>query len=135
RRHLLPGLDGAAVVRAWGGPIDVSADRLPFFGTVPGSRVHYGAGYSGHGAGPAWMGGQILASLATGADDEWTAIPLVTRKVPRLVPEPIKGLGGAVVRAATLAVEDAAEQGRKARLPARAAAALPRLVGMRIGQR
>ena len=134
-RTLLPGLDEARVERAWGGPIDVSADRLPFFGTVPDSRVHYGAGYSGHGAGPSWLGGQILASLALRADDEWTALPLVTRKVPRLVPEPIKGLGGAVVRAATLAVEDAAADGREAALPVRAVAALPRLVGMRIGQR
>ena len=44
------------------GPIDVSADHLPFFGTVPGKgRVHYGLGYSGHGVGPSWLGGQILA--------------------------------------------------------------------------
>ncbi len=30
-RRLLPGLDGARVERSWGGPIDVSADHLPFF--------------------------------------------------------------------------------------------------------
>src|SRR5205823_8910171 len=34
-RRLLPGLDGASIERAWGGPIDVAADHLPFFGTVP----------------------------------------------------------------------------------------------------
>src|SRR5919202_121583 len=44
-RRLLPGLAEARVERAWGGPIDVSADHLPFYGTVPGERVHYGAGY------------------------------------------------------------------------------------------
>ena len=32
------------IERSWGGPIDVSSDHLPFFGTVPGARVHYGAG-------------------------------------------------------------------------------------------
>ena len=37
-RRLLPGLAGARVERAWGGPIDVSADHLPFFGTKPGTR-------------------------------------------------------------------------------------------------
>ena len=42
----------------------------PFFGTVPGTRIHYGAGYSGHGVGPSWLGGQILARLALGVDDE-----------------------------------------------------------------
>ena len=78
-RRLLPGLDGARIERAWGGPIDVSADHLPFFATKPGTRIHYGAGYSGHGVGPSWLGGQILASLVLRADDEWTRLPLATR--------------------------------------------------------
>src|SRR5690242_21607571 len=39
-RRLLPGLAGARIERAWGGPIDVSADHLPFFGTVPGTWIH-----------------------------------------------------------------------------------------------
>ena len=51
-RLLLPGLAAAKVEHAWGGPIDVSADHLPVFGTVPGTRVHYGAGYTGNGVGP-----------------------------------------------------------------------------------
>jgi glycine/D-amino acid oxidase-like deaminating enzyme len=135
-RRLLPGLAGARIERAWGGPIDVSADHLPFFGTVPGTgRVHYGLGYSGHGVGPSWLGGQILASLALGLDDEWTALPLATRSVPSLPPEPLKRLGGGVVRTAILACEAADEEGRRAPLPARAAAALPRLLRMQIGTR
>ena len=69
-RKLLPGLAAAKVEHAWGGPIDVSADHLPVFGTVPGTRMHYGAGYTGNGVGPSWLGGQILASLALGLDDE-----------------------------------------------------------------
>ncbi len=79
-RELLPGLAGAKIERAWGGPIDVSSDHLPFFSTVPGKRIHYGAGYSGNGVGPSWLGGQILASLVLGADDEWSRLPLATRK-------------------------------------------------------
>ena len=64
---------------------------------MPGTgRVHYGLGYSGHGVGPSWLGGQILASLALGFDDEWTAFPLATRSVPLLPPEPLKRLGGAL---------------------------------------
>jgi glycine/D-amino acid oxidase-like deaminating enzyme len=137
-RRLLPGLANARIERAWGGPIDVSADHLPFFGTRPGSgpgRVHYGLGYSGHGVGPSWLGGQILASLATGRDDEWTALPLATRRVPSLPPEPFKRLGGGVVRSAIMAVERADEDGRRAPLLARAGALLPRLFGMEIGTR
>lgn len=134
-RHLLPGLDGARVERAWGGPIDVSADHLPFFRTKPGTRIHYGAGYSGHGVGPSWLGGRILASLALGADDEWTRLPLATRRVPRLPPEPLRRIGGGIVRAAIMRCEDAEEQGRRAPLVARAAAALPKLLGMELGTR
>jgi glycine/D-amino acid oxidase-like deaminating enzyme len=135
-RRLLPGLAQARIERAWGGPIDVSADHLPFFGTVPGrGRVHYGLGYSGHGVGPSWLGGQILASLALGRDDEWTSLPLVTRRVPSLPPEPLKRLGGGLVRSAIMACEAAEEDGRRAPLPARAGAALPRLLRMQIGTR
>jgi glycine/D-amino acid oxidase-like deaminating enzyme len=135
-RRLLPGLADARIERAWGGPIDVSADHLPFFGTVPGKgRVHYGLGYSGHGVGPSWLGGQILASLALGLDDEWTALPLASRRVPSLPPEPLKRLGGGLVRSAIMACERADEDGRRAPLPARLGAALPRLFRMEIGTR
>ena len=134
-RRLLPGLAGARVERAWGGPIDVSADHLPFFATKPGTRIHYGAGYSGHGVGPSWLGGRILASLALGSDDEWTRLPLATRHVPRLPPEPLRRLGGGVVRSAIIACEAAEEDGRRPPLPARAGAALPRLLGMELGTR
>jgi glycine/D-amino acid oxidase-like deaminating enzyme len=134
-RRLLPGLAGVRVERAWGGPIDVSADHLPFFRTKPGTRIHYGAGYSGHGVGPSWLGGRILASLALGADDEWTRLPLASRHVPRLPGEPFRRLGGGLVRWAIMSCEAAEEEGRSAPFAARAGAALPRLLGMELGTR
>ena len=134
-RKLLPALADVRVTHSWGGPIDVSADHFPVFGTVPETRVHYGAGYSGHGVGPSWLGGQILASLVLGTDDEWAALPLTRSAARRLPPEPLKRLGGGVIRAAILACEEAEEDGRRARAPARAVAALPRLVGMQLGTR
>jgi len=133
-RRLLPGLARAKVERAWGGPIDVSADHLPFFGTVPGTYIHYGLGYSGNGVGPSWIGGQVLASLALVRDDEWSSLPLV-RRPPSLPPEPLKRIGGGLVRAAILAYEEAEEAGRRPSLVARAGAAVPRKLGMRIGTR
>ena len=133
-RRLLPGLARAKVERAWGGPIDVSADHLPFFGTVAGTRIHYGLGYSGNGVGPSWIGGQVLASLALGRDDEWSSLPLV-RRPPSLPPEPLKRIGGGLVRAAILAYEEAEEAGRRPSLAARVGAAVPRKLGMRIGTR
>jgi len=134
-RRLLPGLAAVRVERAWGGPIDVSADHLPFFRTRTGTRIHYGAGYSGHGVGPSWLGGRILASLVLGADDEWTRLSLATRDVPRLPPEPFRRIGGGLVRWAIMSSETAEEDGRRPPAAARAVAALPGLLGMELGTR
>ena len=134
-RRLLPALADVKVDAAWGGPIDVSADHFPMFGTVPGRRIHYGAGYSGNGVGPSWLGGQILARLALGADDELTRLPLVNRRIRGLPPEPVKHLGGALVRGALLRVEESEQAGRRPPLAARWGAALPSLLGLRIGTR
>ncbi len=134
-RRLLPALAEVRIERAWGGPIDVSSDHLPFFGTVPGGRVHYGAGYTGNGAGPSWLGGQILASLALRLDDRWAALPLVGRSVPGLPLEPFRRIGGGLVRASVIAVERADEAERQAPLAARIGAALPKLLGLRVGTR
>ena len=97
--------------------------------------MHYGAGYTGNGAGPSWLGGQILASLALRLDDRWAALPLVGRAVPGLPPEPFRRIGGGIVRASVIAVERADEDARRASLPARLGAALPRLLGLRVGTR
>jgi glycine/D-amino acid oxidase-like deaminating enzyme len=134
-RRLLPGLAEARITNSWGGPIDVSSDHLPFFGTVPGTRIHFGAGYSGHGAGPSWLGGQILARLVQGVDDELTRLPFVTRRVPKLPPEPLRRLGGGLVRASIMACEEAEEEGRRPSLPARMGAAIPRVLHMSVGTR
>ena len=134
-RRLLPGLAEARITHSWGGPIDVSSDHLPFFGTVPGTRIHYGAGYSGHGAGPSWLGGQVLARLVQGVDDELTRLPFVTRRVPKLPREPLRRLGGGLVRASIMACEEAEEEGRRPSLPARMGAAIPRVLHMSVGTR
>jgi glycine/D-amino acid oxidase-like deaminating enzyme len=134
-RKLLPALAGARVTHAWGGPIDVSSDLVPFVGSLPRRRVHHAAGFSGNGVGPSWLAAQALASLAAGAEDEWTALPLVRPLPPALPPEPLKSLGGVLVRAATLRAEQAEEEGRRAPLPVRAVAAAPRALGLRVGRR
>jgi hypothetical protein len=52
-----------------------------------------------------------------------------------LPPEPLKRLGGSAIRAATLAVEAAQEEGRAGPVLARAVAAVPRLLRMPLGTR
>ncbi len=131
-RAFFPALADVPVEHAWEGPIDVSSDRLPFFATIPGTRIHYGAGYTGNGVGPSWLGGHLLASLAAG--DEITS-PLVTRTPPALPPEPVRTIGALLVRRALLAIDEAEARGRRPSAPARAIAGLPGLLGLRIASR
>ena len=65
----------------------------------------------------------------------WLVGPLVGRSVRPLPPEPIKHLGGGLVRGAALRAEEAEQAGRRPALPLRAIAALPRVVGLRVGTR
>jgi glycine/D-amino acid oxidase-like deaminating enzyme len=134
-RWLLPALADVPISSGWGGPIDVSSDHLPFFGTIQGERVFYGCGYSGHGVNAGWIGGQTLASLALGYADEWTRSPLCRRKPPWLPPEPLRYVGGRLIRAAILTCEEADQAGRQGSVLARATARLPQLLRMPIGTR
>ncbi len=131
-REFFPQHASVPVAARWEGPIDVSADRLPFFGTLPGTRIHYGAGYTGNGVGPSWLGGQLLAALASG---EQPGSPLVTRAPAKLPPEPIRSLGAAVVRRAILAIDGAESRGASPPALARAVAALPAKLGVTVASR
>ena len=66
-RRLFPSLRDVRIEDAWGGPIDITADHLPIFASVPGRPIHFGHGYSGNGVAPSVVGGRILAALAVEA--------------------------------------------------------------------
>jgi len=109
---LFPQLEGVRFEQAWSGPMDMTRSGLPFFWTLPGGNVHAGLGFSGHGLTSTKVGGRILASLALGTDDEWTALPVVGPPDP-LPPEPLRW---PMVRTAEWAYEAsdrAAERGRR----------------------
>lgn len=134
-RRLLPGLGDVAVAKVWGGGIDVSSDRLPFFRTLPGTRMHYGCGLSGHGVNPTYIGGRSLASLVLGEQDEWANLPFSRRELSALPPEPFRVVGGRFVRWGIIGCEEAEERGEAPSAVMRAAAAIPKLFGLRIGTR
>ena len=134
-RRLLPALAGIGLAQVWGGAIDVSSDRLPFFGTFPGTRVHFGCGYSGHGVNATYIGGRCLSAIALDIRDEWSTLPLCTRTLPTLPPEPFRTVGGRAIRWGIIRCEEADERKQTAPLAAQALAALPTLFGMKIGTR
>jgi glycine/D-amino acid oxidase-like deaminating enzyme len=134
-RRWFPSLAGVRIDDAWGGPIDITADHLPFFGSLRHGRVHYGHGYSGNGVAPAWVGGRILAGLALGRQDEFTTLGLVGRagRPRRFPPEPFRSVGARVVREAIVRRELAEEAGRPPGPVVRELSRLPRRLGYHLG--
>jgi len=132
-RRLLPELAGTAVTEAWGGPIDVSPDRLPIIGATHGGRVHHAHGYSGNGVGPAHLAGRILAARVGGSDDPVGRLAIVDRAVRRFPPEPIRYVGARVVREALIRRDEVSDRERRPGPIVRLLVRLPRLLGYRLG--
>jgi glycine/D-amino acid oxidase-like deaminating enzyme len=111
--RLVPYADGVEVTHAWGGPIDRTADGAPIFGRLPGAvPIVYAVGYSGNGVAPSLTAAKILASSALGRDDEWSGSGLNRGVAGTFPPEPIRYLGGFVVRAAVRRKESREDDGR-----------------------
>jgi glycine/D-amino acid oxidase-like deaminating enzyme len=132
-RRWFPSLADVRIDDAWGGPIDISADHLPFFGTLEGGTVHFGHGYSGNGVGPAWLGGRILASLALGRKDEFTSLGLVGARTRAFPPEPFRSIGARIIREAIVRRELTEEAGRPPGRFVRELTRLPRRLGYHLG--
>lgn len=115
----VPALFGAEVLSSWRAPVEYSLSSLPFFGALPGyPGVFFGTGYSGDGVGPSLLGARVLASLASATDDG-LASSFLTR-LPSgsgLPPEPIRFVGGQLVKVAMLRKERLEDEERGVDLP------------------
>jgi glycine/D-amino acid oxidase-like deaminating enzyme len=134
-RRMFPSFRDVPIVAGWGGPIDVAGLYLPFFGTGPSGNVHHGLGFTGNGVAPSHLGGQILAALASHADDGFTRLALVRREPLRFPPASVLLPGMLAVNRAIHARDDALDAGR---LPSRIAdllAHIPRRLGYNLGPR
>ncbi|AJE47524.1 NAD(P)/FAD-dependent oxidoreductase [Celeribacter indicus] len=132
---LIPELEGIAVEKSWGGPIDMSSDRLPRVGSLVPGKVHYACGFCGHGVNPTYIAGACLAELVDGRAEDWRRLPIFERKMPELPPEPFRTFGARLIRRAILSCEDAEAAGQSPKPLPRIVAALPGVLGMRIGVR
>jgi glycine/D-amino acid oxidase-like deaminating enzyme len=113
-RRVYPQLRDVRVAHSWSGGIDRTYDSLPVLGALPEAQhIVYGVGWSGNGVGPSRIGGRILSSLALGIKDEWSQAGLVNRKTRLFPPEPLRFVGGNLVRHAVLRKERAEALGRK----------------------
>ncbi len=129
-RRFFPQLRDRQLTHAWGGPIDVSPTHLPIFGSR--GLVHHGFGFTGNGVGPTYLGGEILARLALDRRDEVTNLAIVEPGRKLMPPEPVRYLGGTVIRNALVRRDDAIDAGRKPDPLSGFVAGLPRRLGLRL---
>jgi putative aminophosphonate oxidoreductase len=113
-RALYPMLADVPTPISWTGPIDRTWTGIPFFGRLAGRPdIVYGGGYSGNGVGPAFLGGRALASLTLDLGDEWAHSARLLPPQGGVPPEPIRSLGGRLVKAAVARKERLEDRGRR----------------------
>jgi glycine/D-amino acid oxidase-like deaminating enzyme len=130
-RHLFPMLADVRLDNAWGGPIDITADRFPEIGSQHGGRVWYAHGFAGNGVGPSRLAGRILAARIAGIRGPLADLPLVGRRQRFLPPEPFRYIGARAIREALIRQDDALDAGRRPGLLTRFVARVPSLLGYR----
>jgi glycine/D-amino acid oxidase-like deaminating enzyme len=132
-RRIFPTLEMVAIDDAWGGPIDISSDRLPAIGSLHSGRVHFAHGYSGNGVGPSRLAGRVLAAILDGGRDPVARLAIVGARARRFPPEPIRYLGARMVREALVRKDEAQDDERRPGALVSAIARLPRWMGYRFG--
>jgi hypothetical protein len=134
-RRLFPSLRDVRIWDAWGGPIDISADHLPWMQRLGDRPVHAALGYSGNGVGPAVVLGRVLAAAALErADDPALALPIADGTPPRAFPpEPARSIGARLVREAAARRESREERGAAVGPLTRELSRVPRRLGYHLG--
>ena len=134
-RRLFPSIADVRIEDAWGGPIDITGDHLPWFGSVRNRPIHFGHCYSGNGVGPSVVGGRILAARAVEAvADPALALPLANGRAPRAFPpEPARFVGARLIREAAARRESMEERGEDPGRLLRELSRLPRRFGYHLG--
>jgi glycine/D-amino acid oxidase-like deaminating enzyme len=113
-RRWFPRFADVPLARGWGGPVDRAPGHLPFTGRLGDGNVHYATGFSGNGVAPSALFGRILGRQTLGIDDADTTSPITGGPPALLPPEPLRAVGGGLVRGAVGRLEAAEENGTTA---------------------
>jgi len=119
--RVYPGLRGVRAEYDWAGPIDCVPEHVPVFGALSRHpNILFGIGFNGTGIAQTPVGGRILASLVLGRKDRWSESGLVgLARRSRLPPEPLRTIGGRIMRQAVRRKNDAEIINRRADLLSR----------------
>jgi glycine/D-amino acid oxidase-like deaminating enzyme len=100
---------------SWRGPVTRTQTGLPLFGRLPKHpNILFAHGYSGSGVGPSFVAGRVLASLALVQNSKWLESSFINGPLSLFPREPIRYIGGMMVRGAIARRERAEDVGRKA---------------------
>ena len=132
--RFFPALAARAISHAWGGAVDVSATRLPVIRSLANGTVFGIYGFTGNGVGPSHFLGRILADLVLEERTEFTEVPLIDPQHARVPPEPLRHLGGRLIRRALIRKERKEDEGAGVDAITRALVDLPGRLGMHIGR-
>jgi glycine/D-amino acid oxidase-like deaminating enzyme len=113
-RRWFPQLRDVGVSHAWSGAVDFTPGQLPFVGPLGGDTgVLYGFGFSGNGVAPSALVGRMLADTIAGTADECLLAALAPPPPGYFFPEPLRSVGGTLVRSAVIRCERAEESGHR----------------------
>jgi glycine/D-amino acid oxidase-like deaminating enzyme len=97
KRSLLvtfPQLEGVRFTHGWGGTMGFTRDFMPSVGRLDGAEnVFYAVGFNGEGVVMTQLAGKIVADLVAGEQTPLTDLPIVSRRMPWVGPEPVRYLG------------------------------------------
>jgi glycine/D-amino acid oxidase-like deaminating enzyme len=117
--RMMPTLPAVHISHAWAGPVDRSHDGVPLLGYLDRRRrVYYAAGLSGNGIGPSLLLAKMVSRTMMRCDDEFQSLGNLfdSRRRPSFPYEPLRFIGGRIVRASVLKKESLEEKG--VRVPA-----------------
>jgi glycine/D-amino acid oxidase-like deaminating enzyme len=111
-RATFPPLSRVRFTHRWGGPVAITSNFVPMFGSLDGGRIHYGLGYNGHGVAPSHTGGRILSDLVLQRDRGYRDLFFVNSKEHSFPPEPLNWLGAELTRRALLRQDRRMDEGK-----------------------
>jgi glycine/D-amino acid oxidase-like deaminating enzyme len=113
-RRWFPQLQDVGFSHAWSGPVDFSPGGTPFAGALEDRQhVLFGFGFTGNGVAPSALIGRVLAETIAGSANSAMADALASPLPGYFFPEPLRSVGGGLIRRAVIRCEHAEENGRQ----------------------